>query len=92
MLYILLVVLVPSLSIITVSCNVVAANYTNNNAHNRDGSQLIEQRRRHLTNDINNNRGNNLTTFIVGGTETTKGDFPFLVSIGNSGRRGGHGT
>jgi len=91
-LYILVIVAVSLLSIITVSCNVVTANYISNNMHNnRDGVHPKRRQRRHL-NLLNNNDGDNLTPFIVGGTETTKGDFPFLVSIGNSGRRGGHGT
>ena len=90
--YILVIVAVPLLlSIITVSRNVVAANYTNSNIHNSiDNSYRINQRRRHLTNN-NAGGGDNLTTFIVGGNEINKGDFPYLVSIGNSGRRGGHG-
>ena len=91
-LYILVIVAVSLSSIITVSCNVATANYTNNNIHNSiDNSYRInEQRRRQLTNI--NNGGDNITTFIVGGTEINEGDFPYLVSIGNSGRRSGHGT
>ena len=90
-LYILVIVAVPLLSIITVSCNVVTANNTNTNYdNNRDGGRINEQRRRrHLANNING--GDNLTPFIVGGSEINKGDFPYLVSIGNSGRRGDHG-
>ena len=90
-LYILVIVAVSLLYMITVSCNVVSANNISNNINNnRDGGRIDEQRRRrYLTN--NNHDGDNLTTFIVGGTETSKGDVPYLVSIGNSGRRGGHG-
>jgi len=89
---ILVIVAVSLLSIITaVSCNLVTANNTNNYNDNKSRSNRIdEQQRRHLTNI--NNDGDNLTPFIVGGTEITKGDYPYLVSIGKSGRRGGHGT
>ena len=86
-LHLLVIVAVSLLSIIAVSCNVVTANYINDSS--QSGVHSKRRRQRHLT--TNNNGGDNITTFIVGGTETNKGDFPYLVSIGNSGRRGGHG-